>query len=89
LPHFARVTNSPVKAGAVYHTADLVPDPSLGAGCQLRDRNSIRFKACDNGRSRRGARNMLKLRSIGLSEFAVFEGRQRIGGIRFVIEPAG
>jgi hypothetical protein len=30
--------------------------------------------------------NMLKLRSIGLSDDAVLEGRQRIGRIRFVIE---
>jgi hypothetical protein len=29
---------------------------------------------------------MLKLRSIGLSEFAVFEGRRRIGRIRFATE---
>jgi len=29
---------------------------------------------------------MLKLRTIGLSDFAVFEGRQRIGRIRFVDE---
>jgi len=29
---------------------------------------------------------MLKLRSIGLSDFAVFEGKQRIGRIRLAIE---
>ena len=29
---------------------------------------------------------MLKLRSIGLSDYSVLEGRQRIGRIRFVIE---
>jgi hypothetical protein len=29
---------------------------------------------------------MLKLRSIGISDYAVLEGEQRIGRIRFVIE---
>jgi hypothetical protein len=29
---------------------------------------------------------MLKLRSIGISDYRVLEGRQRIGRIRFVIE---
>jgi hypothetical protein len=29
---------------------------------------------------------MLKLRSIGISDYSVLEGRQRIGRIRFVIE---
>jgi hypothetical protein len=29
---------------------------------------------------------MLKLRSIGLSDYSVLEGRQRIGGIRFADE---
>ena len=31
-------------------------------------------------------RKLLKLRSIGLSDYSVLEGRQRIGRIRFVIE---
>ena len=30
--------------------------------------------------------NMLKLRSIGINDYSVLEGRQRIGRIRFVIE---
>jgi hypothetical protein len=34
----------------------------------------------------RNARKMLKLRSIGISDYSVLEGRQRIGRIRFVIE---
>ena len=29
---------------------------------------------------------MLKLRSIGINDYSVLEGRQRIGRIRFVIE---
>ena len=29
---------------------------------------------------------MLKLRSIGLSDYSVLEGRQRIGRIRFAVE---
>jgi len=33
-----------------------------------------------------GTRDMLKLRSIGINDYSVLEGRQRIGRIRFVIE---
>ena len=33
-----------------------------------------------------GHETMLKLRSIGLSDFAVFEGKQRIGRIRLATE---
>jgi hypothetical protein len=36
--------------------------------------------------TRKARKNMLKLRSIGLSDFAVFEGRQRIGRIRLATE---
>ena len=35
---------------------------------------------------RKDRKNMLKLRSIGLSDYAVLEGRQRIGRIRFATE---
>ena len=33
-----------------------------------------------------GTRNMLKLRSIGIQDYSVFENKQRIGRIRFADE---
>jgi len=33
-----------------------------------------------------GTRDMLKLRSIGINDYSVLEGRQRIGRIRFAEE---
>ena len=35
-----------------------------------------------HGQRRQARQNMLKLRSIGLSDYSVLEGRQRIGRIR-------
>src|SRR6478672_309167 len=42
--------------------------------------------ATDDRRQPGGHQGMLRLRSIGLSDFAVLEGRQRIGRIRLATE---
>jgi hypothetical protein len=41
---------------------------------------------CDFASQNRSERDTLKLRSIGLSDYSVLEGRQRIGRIRFAEE---
>ena len=45
-----------------------------------------RFVRFQDGTRSPSEKNMLKLRSIGISDYSVLEGRQRIGRIRFIIE---
>ena len=44
---------------------------------------------CVGTGARKARRNMLKLRSIGIQDYSVFENKQRIGRIRFADEHAG